>query len=71
MTVNVSTLATEDHPEVENDVSTQLYLWTAGHDHLEDREWELENFIQGQQVAWMTDRCEFKMVDQLELTSQV
>lgn len=50
---------------------TQLYLWTAGHDHLEDREWELEKFIQGTQVAWMTDRCEFKMVDQLELTTQV
>ncbi|KAH8556290.1 Butirosin biosynthesis, BtrG-like protein [Umbelopsis sp. PMI_123] len=71
VTVSVSTLGTAAYPEVENNIPTQLYLWTAGNEHLEDREWELEKFIQGTQVAWMSDRCEFKMVDQLGITTQV
>ncbi|KAI8582020.1 hypothetical protein K450DRAFT_230434 [Umbelopsis ramanniana AG] len=65
VTVTVSTIGTTEYPAIETNIPTQLYLWTAGTEHLEDREWELEKFIQGAQVEWMSDRCEFKMVDQL------
>ncbi|KAG2188885.1 hypothetical protein INT44_004025, partial [Umbelopsis vinacea] len=65
VTVTVSTIGTTEYPAIETNIPTKVYLWTAGNEHLEDREWELEKFIQGAQVQWMSDRCEFKMVDQL------
>ncbi|KAJ2963385.1 hypothetical protein NQZ79_g1472 [Umbelopsis isabellina] len=67
VTVSVSTVATNDHPEIENEVPTQLYLWTAGHHHLEERDWDFEQFIKDKQAAWMADRCEFNDVDKVEL----